>query len=239
MSENEQKFFDDKRRVALTVFAVIAVIVLIIGLCLSWFVSNKTLSTAGKMAGPQEIKITGPNETSMAEIDLSYNADELQSHEVGLERTFSVVSGSEFYLYLARTTNIPSLNIELHRVSVADAPSGDTVTVYDDNGAAHYWKRTGDNLYNETSGSFINRSAGGAMLGSDTGNQIFGGYSSVQGNAIPLYWRSNDKISVDSIESAKYTDSDGNKLRVTNFIIDVSWTDANKETDVLYLIAES
>lgn len=243
MSEKIKDYFSDNRRTAITVFAVIAVIVLIIGLCLSWFAEQNRLATVGKIKKPSLIKVLGPNATAMEEIDLTYNPDEAadENNKVQLTRTFCVVSGSDgFDLYLAHTTNISDLVIKLYRVNDVTGVSGQDgaeVSSFDGDGNRFYWNRKdGKNLYNTADGKFVNPTDESNTLGQDFNQKIFGG-KSVQKNAIPLYW----KMEVASTDKAtsKYKNRDGSEACLTNFIIDLSWTDSNKETDVLYLIARS
>lgn len=246
MNEKSERFFNDKRRIAIAALAIIAVVVLIIGLTATWFVDSKRLETVGKVQSPAEIKVLGPNETAMEEIPLTYEPAEFVDHKVKLTRTFSVVSGGSFTLYLAHTTNIRDLDIKLYRVDEQTGLPADVVG--DADGTPFYWnRRDGEavdadhqngNLY-PGEGSFVNpKDNSDPKLAIDPNGQIFSG-AAVQDNAIPLYW----KLGVtdpDKKESTKYTVKDGTTpCKVTNFIIDISWTDSSKETDVLYLIAKS
>ena len=244
MGERVKEYFGDNRRAAITIFAVIAVLVLLIGLCLSWFVSNKSLSTVGKIKKPTTIKVLGPNETAMEEIPLTYEPTEFADHKVHLTRTFSVVSDENgFTLQLAHTTNIENLEIELYRVDVLKSQDGADVSQVDNDGNSYYWKKKGDNLYS-SKGKYLNAEGG---LGTDLGNQIFEGKGQRQKNAVPLYWEytgaSTKSGGAPDLHSTikTYYNSKGEAIKsyVTNFIIDISWTDSAKETDVLYLIAKS
>lgn len=239
MNEKVKEYFSDNRRTALTVFAVIAVIVLVIGLCLSWFVENKRLETVGEVAGPSEIKVLGPNATGLEEIDLAYEPTEFPDHEVKLTRTFSVVSGKKgFTLQVAHTTNIADLDIKLYRVndvSGTSAVSSADVSQIDSDGNKYSWNKKGESLF-PSSGEFTNPADSSNTLGEDKAGEIFGG-KPAQTNAIPLYWQL--QVTDTDKETEKYKDADGNNCHVTNFIIDLTWTDSAKETDVLYLIAKS
>lgn len=248
MNQKAKEFFSDKRRVAIAVLALVAVAVLIIGLTATWFVDSKRLETVGKVQTPSVLKVMGPNASAMEEIDLAYDPTEFPNHTVTLTRTFSVVSGEHFKLQVAHTTNIADLDIKLYRVDNASQASAEVVG--DADGEPFYWKRRGGqatqdapngNLY-PNSGSFVNPAAGSDnKLGEDVGNQIFGAAAAtnpgVQENAIPLYWELD--VSNTDGTTEKFPDENGNPSHLTNFIIDISWTDSSKETDVLYLIAKS
>lgn len=251
MSEQSTDVFDEhKRRVTYTTFAVfagIAAAVLLIGLSLTWFVESKKQSTVGQVQGPAEIKVLGPNATAMEEIDLAYEPTEFIDHKVKLTRTFSVVSGaSGFKLYIAYTTNISDLDIKLYRVDDQKGSANADVVELDGDGNKYAWNRRGGeatdteakgNLF-PSNGVFINPKDSDNKLAKDLNSQIFNG-ASAQDNAIPLYWEYSVDSGYTDTKTSKYKDSSGNDCALTNFIIDLSWTDSSKETDVLYLIARS
>lgn len=66
-------WIENHRAQALAVLILLAAIALIIGLSLSWFVGSKSLSTVGKIQTPAQLKIMGPNQTSIEPIEISYD----------------------------------------------------------------------------------------------------------------------------------------------------------------------
>lgn len=68
-----RNWIENHRAQALAVLILLAAIVLIIGLSLSWFVGSKSLSTVGKIQTPAQLKIMGPNQTSIEPIEISYD----------------------------------------------------------------------------------------------------------------------------------------------------------------------
>lgn len=135
-----RNWIENHRAQALAVLVLLAAIVLIIGLSLSWFVGSKSLSTVGKIQTPAQLKIMGPNQTSIEPIEISY--DESRGDEkkddgtVTVRRAFCVQSnnddpaagGQAFELQVANTTNITGLTINVYRVTVND-PSNTSGTV--------------------------------------------------------------------------------------------------------------
>ena len=121
---------EKRSRRALAVLAVVAAIVLIIGLSLSWFVGSKSLSTVGKVQKPADLKIMGPNQTAIEPIEISYDPDRDVKNENGtvtIRRAFCVKSntadqdgknlgGQAFELQMANTTNVTGLKINVYRV---------------------------------------------------------------------------------------------------------------------------
>ncbi len=208
---------DSKRKRLMAIFAVIAVAVLILGLTLSWFVGSQTASTVGKVAQPSKLHILGPNQSAIEQLDLSYDASNIDGDKkVTVRRGFCVDSEKEgFELQVANTTNISNLEIKVYRVMVNDpSASGDVVEP-----GSYSWSKYGDPI-SLTS------------IDDPSGTQTFGGYTNVQGNAIPQYRY--------HVFAKDELDKDGSDVaEVTNFIIEATWTESVKETDMVYLIARS
>lgn len=242
--DNLKDWTYEHRRPLMCGFAVLAVIVLIIGLCLSWFVNNKALSTVGKVQGPATLKIKGPNQTAMEQMDLTYDADAdttSQDGTVTRKRAFCVESqGRGFELQIANTTNISGLEIRVYRAT--DVTKGTeqqkaNADVVGRDGLNNYyaWKKK-DN--GEVEGfTCINKAADGDIAaGKDASNfdsQTFGDYSSVQKNARTLY--RYKQIGESELDEPK------SETSATRYIIECSWPKATniKETDVVYIIARS
>lgn len=135
-----RNWIESHRAQALAVLILLAAIALIIGLSLSWFVGSKSLSTVGKIQTPAQLKIMGPNQTSIEPIEISYDesrGDVKNSNgTVTVRRAFCVQSdngdpaagGQAFELQVANTTNITGLTINVYRVTVND-PSNTSGTV--------------------------------------------------------------------------------------------------------------
>lgn len=209
-------------------FAALAVIVLISGLCLSWFVHGKSLSTVGEIKDPAELKLMGPNETVMTEIDLTYDPqkDVDEQGNVTLKKPFCVKSDKQqiaYSLMLAHTTNINGLSISLYK---ADPSASDATYVagVDSKGNSFAWSKTGDNLLSQD--SCINDKNADGKADPEYDDQTFGsavGSDALERSASPLYWKLSDQNTGDDC--------------LDNYIIELKWQEAQKETDVLYLIA--
>lgn len=217
MSGNEARMTSAKdwihehRGPILAALAVIAVVLIIAALTLSWFLTNSSLSTVAKVDSPAVLKITVPGESAATQLDLTNDADYDEVDENGnvyRRRAFSVDSGGkEFELQVAYTTNISGLSVKIYPATV-NGPSEDG----DVKGNGYSWSKDAEAIDFEEIKSDAPKS------------QTFGDYKNVQTNAVPKYsWKRFEAASV------------------TNFIIECSWPkDANyKETDVAYLIAKS
>lgn len=226
----------EHRRQLMVIFVLLAVVVLLIGLGLSWFVHNKSLSTVGMLQTPSDIKLMGPNATEMTQIDLSYDPETDVKSENGkkvvhLTRPFCVKTdkeGTSYNLLLARTTNISGLEIRLYKAK--DVSSGSTADAMADvKGVtginSHYaWNKNGD-----VSGRYINKLDKSMLADTDHDSQTFDealGEDKLQRNASPVYWKANGPFS-------------SGKNGIDNYIIELSWPEDQSETDIIYLIANS
>ena len=251
-----RNWIENHRAQALAVLILLAAIVLIIGLSLSWFVGSKSLSTVGKIQTPAQLKIMGPNQTSIEPIEISY--DESRGDEkkddgtVTVRRAFCVQSdngdpaagGQAFELQVANTTNITGLTINVYHVTVneSSATKGDVVGL-DGLNRTYSWSKKSSTPIKF---AFINSADGTSTLAKEleANDPTYGSYVNVQKNARPLYrYHKFTKSQLDG-----YSDKNKRANAATNFIIECTWnpgvvtvngkTVSNvKETDMVYLIA--
>lgn len=216
MSGNEARMTSAKdwiyehRGPILAALAVIAVVLIIAALTLSWFLTNNSLSTVAKVDSPAELKITVPGESAATQLDLTNDADydRVDDGRVYRRRAFSVDSGGkEFELQVANTTNIKDLSVKIYRATV-NKPSADG----DVKGDGYSWSK-GAEVTDFT-----------PIDDSKDKSETFGDYKNVQTNAVPKYrWKQFEAASVTNfIIECSWPQAD-------NY----------KETDVVYLIAKS
>lgn len=216
MSGNEARMTSAKdwiyehRGPILAALAVVAVVLIIAALTLSWFLTNNSLSTVAKVDSPAELKITVPGESAATQLDLTNDADydRVDDGRVYRRRAFSVDSGGkEFELQVANTTNIKDLSVKIYRATVND-PSADG----DVKGDGYSWSKGAE----VTDFTPIDDGKGKS--------ETFGDYKNVQTNAVPKYrWKQFEAASVTNfIIECSWPQAD-------NY----------KETDVVYLIAKS
>lgn len=251
-----RNWIENHRAQALAVLILLTAIALIIGLSLSWFVGSKSLSTVGKIQTPAQLKIMGPNQTSIEPIEISY--DESRGDEkkddgtVTVRRAFCVQSdngdpaagGQAFELQVANTTNITGLTINVYHVTVneSSATKGDVVGL-DGLNRTYSWSKKSSTPIKF---AFISSADGTSTLAKEleANDPTYGSYVNVQKNARPLYrYHKFTKSQLDG-----YSDKNKRANAATNFIIECTWnpgvvtvngkTVSNvKETDMVYLIA--
>lgn len=245
---------ENHRAQTLAVLVLLAAIIFIIGLTMTWFVNGKSLSTVGKIQTPAKLKIMGPNQTSIEPIEISYDetrGDVKNSNgTVSVRRAFCVKSNNEnndggqaFELQVANTTNIKGLDIKVYKVEDTTASGTGDVAGLDSAGNRYAWTRQPEAISFE----LINpATAGDASLAKDLeeNDPTYQKYKNVQENARPLYrYHKFKKEELDGYDKATERANDA-----TNFIIECTWnpgtvTEGNtnvsniKETDMVYLIA--
>lgn len=249
-----RNWIENHRAQALAVLILLAAIALIIGLSLSWFVGSKSLSTVGKIQTPAQLKIMGPNQTSIEPIEISYDesrGDEKQGDgTVTVRRAFCVQSdngdpaagGQAFELQVANTTNITGLTINVYHVTVNDpSNTSGTVVGLDGLNQPYSWSKKSSTPIEF---AFINSADGTSALDKEleANDPTYGSYAKIQKNARPLY--RYQKFAGSGLDGWN-----GNTANAaTNFIIECTWnpgvvtvngkTVSNvKETDMVYLIA--
>lgn len=226
------KWYEKYRKELLMGFAILAVLILIIGLMLAWFFGRLSASTVGRVKAPAEISILGPNETYMEQIDLSYDKSEVKDGTVNLVRPFCVSSPSQrFDLYLAHTTNIDGLIIELCPAKAVDngTTGSDIISGIDSDGNPYTWK-SGTNIFDDS--GYLNKLSGtdDILATKQLHEMTFGSYNYVQDNAEPLYWHCEATAPDRASDDSSY---------VGNFVLKLSWKEKLKETDIIYLIAKN
>lgn len=249
---------ENHRAQTLAVLVLLAAIIFIIGLTMTWFVSGKSLSTVGKIQTPAQLKIMGPNQTSIEPIEISY--DETRGDvkntdgTVSVRRAFCVKSnnddnnggGQAFELQVANTTNIKGLDIKVYKVEDTTASGTGDVAGLDSAGNRYAWTKKPEAISFE----LINPAAADdASLAKDLEqvDPTYQEYKNVQQNARPLYrYHKFAKKDLDG-----YNEETNEANDATNFIIECTWnpgvvTNADgtkvsnvKETDMVYLIARS
>lgn len=244
---------ENHRAQTLAVLVLLAAIIFIIGLTMTWFVNGKSLSTVGKIQTPAKLKIMGPNQTSIEPIEISYDesrGDVKNSNgTVSVRRAFCVKSNNEnndggqaFELQVANTTNIKGLDIKVYKVNDTTESGKGDVAGLDGAGNRYAWTKAAE----VTPFNLINADQTDASLAKDLeeNDPTYQKYKNVQENARPLYrYHKFKKEELDGYDKATKRANDA-----TNFIIECTWnpgvvTEGNtkvsniKETDMVYLIA--
>lgn len=232
------------KQLTLSILVVLASAALLIGVTMAWLTYQYRLSSIGKIHPPTYISILEPGDTDMQSIDLSYDKSEVHDGRVELKRPIVIRSEKQQYdLCIAHTTNISGLSISLYEaVAVENVDENKPYLAgITEKGTPYYWnKKDGETTVDLfTQGVYLNKLSGDSVVADQTHqahNVTFRlteeyCYDHVQKNAEPLYWVKKGLIGV------KRTPDDGNFY--TNYILEITWNETDKETDILYVIAQT
>ena len=240
----KKKFFyknDSLKRILLSALMVIAVIAILVGVTMAWLTYQYRMSTICKIHPPTYISILEPGDTAMQSIDLSYDKSEVKNGKVELKRPIVIRSESEKYdLCIAHTTNISGLAISLYKASADGSEGNAYLAGITEKGTPYYWNKVNEeSLFNKQGYLNISPEAVDVIWANkvhqahkETFRLAEGvSYNNVQKNAEPLYWVAK------GLTGQKRTPDDGNYY--TNYILEITWDETDKETDILYVIAQT
>lgn len=215
----------------ITILSIIACLCLLVGTTFSWLLYQTRAASLAKIHPATLITIQGPGETALKSIDLSYDEDEVdENHIVTIKRPIVIKSESKYFdLCIAHTSNVSQLTIKLYNATANIEPESAYLAGIDANGKPYYWNKSSEeNLFLEQ--YYINYDYDGEKAVADKSihGLIFPNYNNVQKNAEPLYWVKK-RIESSSTSEPFYT----------NYILELSWREDEKETDILYLIART
>lgn len=234
------------QRLILSVLVVLAAAALLTGVTMAWFTNQYQLSSIGKIHPLSYISILAPGDAEIQAIDLSYDKSEVKDGRVELQRPFVIRSGTQYYdLCIAHTTNTSGLSISLYEATEdgSGENAGPPLAGITEKGTPYYWYKIGGdnatNLFDE--GGYLNKltTQKDPILADKEHDahretfqlteEIF--YEHVQKNAEPLYWVKT------ACNGEKRTPDDDNYY--TNYILEITWDETDKETDILYVIAQT
>lgn len=246
-NSSEEKKVQKKHLTAL-VLAGMAILILLVSISRAWFVNQANITTLLTVTPPSPISIRGAHGEAMTALDLSYtdadpNVDiDEESHRVTIRRVISVYSNSERHqLEIVHTTNLKGLKFKIYPATETAGSSGST-------GEDNTGKKIEESGYEYTyqqgnglTGSYIN---GTGADSSDTEygyadqsrhTQNYGNYQTVQAHAEPLYWKVAEVQSGHTNTDKEVIDRD----YVSYYVLEISWTDTTKESDVFYVLAKT
>lgn len=232
------------KRLVLSVLAVVAIVVLIIGVTMAWFTNRYRLASIGKIHPLTAISILAPGDTVIQSIDLSYDKSEVMSDgRVVLKRPFLIRSETELFdLCIAHTTNTSGLTIKLYEADDNGKEGDADLAGITDKGMPYYWKKKVPETDLFIQGNYLNRNSDSneviAAKAHNAHEKTFPyigmgseqkSYDKVQKYAEPLYWVKKENRGVQRGGVGEY---------YTNYILEITWIETDKETDILYIIAQ-
>lgn len=234
-----RKHFRQKKHGA-AALAISAVALFVIPV-LAWFYFQKSLQTVTKINEPNPLVIGAGDARDITQLELS-NID--VSEGTYRDVVFCVYSSKEdiqYHLQLAHTTNIGFA----YTIYPADKAGNADVSGQQNQASVDYLGKTYYfNPQAPVAGKYLNQAEGSSAYAEQTGQYhdktypISGGgegsYSYVQKNAEPLYWKTDTPLSLLSQDDTGHF--------INYYVLRISWENTvqnNKETDMIYLMAEA
>ncbi len=251
MSTKAEK--NDKRKKVTIISIIVAGLLVIIGITFAWFYQHQKAASLTQIAPPGKIIISGVHGSKQDQIDLSYNNGDIdENNTVTVRNVICVDSAAEkITLKLAHTTNVENLSLRIYPATESTSQPGSGEYVKgSDSGTDYYYTfdpKTGCTTKKQTEGDTMTLmeclnpagdNSGLAEQGGDYHKNTYGvNEARVQNQAEPLYWRSNVAYPLrlnskkDSNEHIKYE-------HYGYFVLEASWKEQNKETDIVYVTAD-
>lgn len=243
--EREKQKKTSRIRLLRSIAAVVVALTLIIGLTRAWFINRNNIATLVQIAPPSTIVIGGPHGNALTSIDLSYtDNDKDPNNKVTIRRVISVKSDSKQHqLEIAHTTNMKGLTFQLYKaMEVSDGNSSQGNQSIAEGGYIYtYTPKAVDGKYINREEITTDNDQSYKYATNAKHHENYGDYNNVQAHAEPLYWLSNeldaDKEN-DSAENSGTAESQESQY-LTYYVLEISWTETTKETDMFYLMARN
>lgn len=245
---------NDKKKKVTVITIVMTGLLIIIGLTLAWFYLHQKAATLTRIAPPGKIIISGVHGRKLDQIDLSYNNENVgDDHQVTVRNVICIDSASEdITLKLAHTTNVENLSLSIYPAEERKNQPGENVTYVKGNDAGTDYYYMYDSGIGYTTKKEANSASGvkkmqclngdddekQALQSGDFHNKTYGEKETrVQNQAEPLYWESMEKYKL-RLNSEKDPNSHIKYKHYDYFVLEANWTEQNKETDIVYVVAE-
>ena len=229
-----KRFLQKRHGAAALAIAAVALFVIPV---LAWFYFQKSLQTVTKINEPNPLKIGAGDAKDITQLELS-NIDVSKSPHKE-EVVFCVYSANpeiKYHLQLAHTTNI-GFTYEIYPATKDGNDPTQSQSIEYLGQIYHF------NSSTSVSGDYLNKDSTDSAIAKKEGdyhNKTYplengNSYTNVQKNAEPLYWKTNNVLSLPDT-------SDDTGYYIDYFVLRISWNDTvqnNKETDMIYLMAEA
>lgn len=233
--DKTEKKINKKYRFLGVTLTLLVVALLFAGFSRAWFVNEGDIATMVSVSGPTQLSIRGAHGKAQTALDMDYTDDDVKDGKVTIRRVISVCTDSSHHkLEIAHTTNLKGLQFKIY-------PATETTT--GGNIAEGGYSYSYSSALN---GNYINKSESASEGYKEASNakhsENFSSYDKVQAHAEPLYWLASDtlegKSNVKDGTDNEYQNSNIEKNYVNYYVVEVSWTETQKETDIFYVMAK-
>lgn len=225
---NKNQFGNKKKALMLVVAAVATILVVPV---LAWFYFQRSLQTITMIDEPLPLEIGAGDARDITELELSnIDVTEKKYHDV----VFCVYSSQllSYNIQLAHTTNI-GFSYTIYPAQKTSDSGLDPVKYMDENYYIDVNQHVDGKYLNLEKNNTSDRAV--AVNSGVYHNNTYGSYNSIQTYAEPLYWKNNGILSLPQ-------NRDERGYYINYYVLRISWDNTvrnNKETDMVYLMAEA
>lgn len=254
MSRKTKTEINNRRKKVAIISSIVAGLLIIIGITFAWFYQHQKAVSLTQIAPPGKIIISGVHGSELDQIDLSYNSGDVDENgKVTVRNVICVDSEAEnVLLKLAHTTNVENLSLRIYPATEADSQPESTEEYVkgSDSGKDYYYifdSQTGYTTREPASDKMelmtcLNAADENekelAKKDGDYHDKTYGANETrVQKQAEPLYWTSKKKYSL-PLDSTGTPSEHIKYAHYGYFVLEASWTENEKETDIVYVTAE-
>lgn len=243
-----------RRKKAIIVSVIMASLLIIIGITVAWFYQQQKAASLTKIAPPGEIIISGVHGSQLDQIDLSYSNGDIDENRIVTVRNVICVDSAakNIKLKLAHTTNVDNLSFRIYPATETTSQPGSGEYVKgSDSGTDYYYtfnpkigyttkqvSGDGDTMILMQCLNADKNDSGLAMKDGEYHEHTYGANEKrVQNQAEPLYWTSNKTYPL-PLDSSTYKNGHIKYKYCGYFVLEASWKEQNKETDIVYVTAD-
>lgn len=217
----------EKRKIMRMLLPVFAILLSTAGLTYAWLAQRASMTTLLTIQPPDTITIipTTTDGVELTALDLDYNEDSGDKKDedgtIHIYRPVCIKSTEKIHrLEVVHTTNLNDLGFKIYPAK--KIVNNGTVTIQE--------------LGSALSGAYKNQD-GTAKLAKQEVLENYDDASDVADrNAYPLYWIAND---CQADTSNPETGADQKIYYSTYYILEISWKETTKETDLFYIMAQN
>lgn len=238
-SETNRK--DNTKKIILVRFIVSTVVVLALLLAISyaWFTNEADMATLIEVNSPSQVSVLGPHGQDMESIDMSYTDSDKECDRVTIRRVISVSNSADSHqLEIAHTTNLRNLTFTLYKATELGKADSDTGTeTRDANTVVDKGYKYTYSDADKINGSYINLkdTSGNYKFADETKHSVNFDTNNVQAHAEPIYWLSSGDLTSDANNGNENVKS----KNLTYYVVEISWDETTKETDIFYIFAQN
>lgn len=253
MSRKTKTEINNRRKKVAIISSIVAGLLIIIGITFAWFYQHQKAVSLTQIAPPGKIIISGVHGSELDQIDLSYNSGDVdEKGKVTVRNVICVDSeATNVLLKLAHTTNVENLSLRIYPAKEVDSQPENTEEYVkgSDSGKDYYYifdpqtgyttkEPAGDKMELMTCLNAAENDKELAKQDGDYHNKTYGANETrVQKQAEPLYWTSKSKYTL-PLDSKRNENEHIKYAHYGYFVLEASWTEKNKETDIVYITAE-